>query len=44
MADSAPSRVDALADLKTSPMDLERALNGLLALHGQMPCPEKVRS
>lgn len=42
VAGPVPSRIDALADLKTSPMDLERALSGLLALHGQMPCPEKV--
>ena len=41
MADSAPSRVDALADLKTSPMDLEQALSGLLALHGQKPQPDR---
>ena len=42
MADPAPSRVDALADLKRSPLDLEQALSGLLAMHGQMPRLEKV--
>ena len=42
MADPAPSRIDALADLKRSPLDLEQALSGLLAMHGQMPRPEKV--
>jgi glycosyltransferase involved in cell wall biosynthesis len=40
----APSGIDAISDLKTSPMDLERALSGLLALHDQMPCSEKVLS
>ena len=44
MADVVPSRIDALTDLKTSPMNLGRALNELLALHGEMPCPEKVLS
>jgi glycosyltransferase involved in cell wall biosynthesis len=43
MAGPVPSGIDALADLKTSPMDLERALSGLLVLHGQMG-PERVLS
>jgi glycosyltransferase involved in cell wall biosynthesis len=44
MTGPAPSRTDAIADLKGSPMDMERALGGLLALHGQMPCPQKILS
>jgi glycosyltransferase involved in cell wall biosynthesis len=44
VAGPVPSRIDAFTDLKTSPMELERALGGLLALHGQMPCAEKVLS
>jgi glycosyltransferase involved in cell wall biosynthesis len=44
VAGPVPSRIDAFADLKTSPMELERALGGLLALHGQMPCLENVLS
>lgn len=30
-----PSAADALADLRNSPMDMQRALEGLLALHNQ---------
>lgn len=41
MTGPAPSRIDAIADLKRSPMDMHRALNGLLALHGEVSCPEK---
>jgi glycosyltransferase involved in cell wall biosynthesis len=40
----APSRAGALADLKNSPMDMERALNGLIALHGDAIAPEKILS
>lgn len=35
----APSAADAMADLQDSPMDMRRALDDLLALHGQAPCP-----
>ena len=34
MAEPTPSRSEALADLKASPMDMARAFDGLLALHG----------
>jgi hypothetical protein len=44
MAEPAPSGSHAVADLKASPMDLERALNGLLALHGQMAPPDRISS
>jgi glycosyltransferase involved in cell wall biosynthesis len=37
MEDPPPSRANAIADLKRSPMDMQRALNDLLALHGQTP-------
>jgi hypothetical protein len=38
----APSRSDALADLRKSPMDMRRALDSLLALHGQVWQPQRV--
>jgi glycosyltransferase involved in cell wall biosynthesis len=41
MAEPVPSRIDALADLKASPMNLEHALSELLALHGRMPSQER---
>jgi glycosyltransferase involved in cell wall biosynthesis len=44
MTGPAPSRIDAIADLKRSPMDMHRALNGLLALHGEVSRPEKFSS
>jgi glycosyltransferase involved in cell wall biosynthesis len=40
MAGPAPSRPDAFAALKASPMDMTHALDALLALHGQAPCAE----
>ena len=42
MAGPAPSRIDAMADLKRSPMDMQRALSGLLALHGEALSPGKI--
>jgi glycosyltransferase involved in cell wall biosynthesis len=44
MRDPAPSRIDAVADLKRSPMEMQRALSGLLALHGQTPRQEVISS
>lgn len=35
LAEPPPSVADTFADLKNSPMDMTRALDGLLALHGQ---------
>ncbi len=35
-----PSAAEAVADLKSSPMDMARALDDLLVLHGQA-CPER---
>lgn len=42
MKGPAPSRPDALADLKSSPMDMAHALEDLLALHGQAVVDRKV--